>query len=631
MKHVISHKLSQILQGSVAVLATTALLVGMLTVNVVRADPSCGLSKSGSAEVGKTISINVTASGDGPYGGFDGHVSVDESYFHVEKISSGSYGAANFSSNSDTFLDYGCNIPSGSTIAVITLKCLKEGSSTVSVSMNVSALDGYADYSTGASATIEIKAPVVLSGNANLSSLSVAPGTLSPSFSKDKTSYHVTVNESTTSIAVSATAEDSKASVSLNGVQKNLEKGDNTVKVTVTAENGDTRTYKILVTRGTPTPTPEPYPLIVTDGVSYTILEPNSLETIPAGFSWSQTTYNSRNVPCLLGPDGTLMMWLLSDSGNGLYRYDLATQTVSPCYYYQTEARLLMFMSFPADFVCPSGFEATTITYNEMQVNAYKNTAAENQPVLVYLLDEAGHEGVYYMDEATGMIIPFRGDITDLIATPTPTTTPSPTPSPTPTPGVTLSPTLTEAAKSENGEDTYKYATIVLAVISICSLIALTILLVLRTKDRRAELPEDEVVEDVDTEKEPESEVEESPEENESDHYYQFGDEEAPRRPGARRAGEDLDDKPAPDFPEFPEKKTSLKPVEKEAPVTVINVVEEGKKVEKLESGEKEEQAGEKPEENSADKSEESKNDSNDAEDASDEKPDEKPDDSSEE
>ena len=576
MKNTITSKLASLARKGASILASAAVMVGMLQAARVVADPSCGLSKSGTAEVGKTISINVGVSGDGPYGGYDGRISYDSDFFSLEGISAGGYGAANFSHSGSVFLDYNCNIPSGATIVSIQLKCLKEGSTSISVSLEVSSLDGLASYSTGSSANIDITAPVVLSGNNYLSSLSVAPGTLSPSFSKDTTSYHVTVSDSQSSIAVSASAEHPKASVSTNGVQNKLSKGDNTVKITVTAENGDTRTYKIRVTRGAPTPTPEPYPVIVSNGESYTILEPKSLENVPAGFTWSKTTYNSKNVPCMVGPDGTLLMWLLSDSGNGLYRYDLTSQTVTPCFACQTEARQMMFMSFPEGFVCPTGFEATTFKYNEIDVPAYQNKQAEGQPLLVYILDEEGHEGIYYLDEETRMIIPFRGDMAALIATPTPTPTPSPTPTPTPTPTNSPTPTPTEAPKTLFGGSFYKVSTFILGGLSVILLIALVVLLILRSKekadrlDEELDTPTDTTSEEQKEENEKSSETEET-----SDHYYQFGDEEeAPRRPGARRAGEDLDHGPAPDFPEFPEKKQDV-PVKPTAPTTILNVVDD--------------------------------------------------------
>lgn len=570
------------LKKACAFVVSATLVVGVLKAGKVFADPACSLSKSGSAEVGKTISINVGISGDGPYGGFNGSVSYDSAYFEMVGISAGGYGAANFSKSGSSFLDYNCNIPSGATVAVIQLKCLQEGTSSVSVSMNVSSIDGTADFSTGSSASITISAPVVLSGNANLSSLTVAPGTLSPAFSKGTTNYHVTVPETTSSIAVTATPEDSKAKVSLNGVQKSLAPGDNTVKVSVTAENGDVKTYKILVTRGAPTPTPEPYPVIVNGENSYTILEPETLETIPTGFAWSETTYNSKMVPCLVGPSGTLMMWLLGDNGNGLYIYDLSTQTVAPCYAYTNDAVSMMILPIPSDYVIPNGYEKSTYTYQEHEVEVLRNTEHPELPSLIYLMDATGTESIYYLDEQTGMILPFRGDISDLIATPTPVPTDTPTPSPSPVP--TETPVETVAAEAgTSGGNRYKLATIVLAGVSCLLLIAFVVLLVMRMRDRndmdQGYMEEEEVQEP--EEDDSDVDMNEEASDNEGDHYYQFGDEEPEmRRPGAKRAGEDLGkapevkkEEPLPEFPEFPEKKPEPV-IEPSMPTPLITVVD---------------------------------------------------------
>ncbi|MBO4927806.1 MAG: cadherin-like beta sandwich domain-containing protein [Clostridiales bacterium] len=573
--------LSERMYRGISALVASLLLVGMFKSGKVMADPSASLSKSGKAEVGKTISIKIGVSGDGPYGGYNGNIDYDSSYFEMVGIYAGNYGAANFGTGSRTFLDYNCNIASGSTIVVVELKCLQSGSTSVSVGLEVSSLDGLASYSTGASANIEISEPVVLSGNCYLSSLSVAPGSLSPSFSRDTTTYYVTVGESQSSIAVSAEPEHGGASISTNGVQNDLGKGDNTVKITVTAENGDTKTYKIIVTRGKPTPTPEPYPVIESGGNSYTILEKSSLESVPSAFSWSETTYNSKKIPCLVGPDGTLLLWLLSDDGRALYRYDLNSQVVTPCYSFTSESSSMMFMSFPNDFVCPQGYEKTTYTYNEHEIEAFKNTAADGMPMLVYLLDQEGHEGMYYLDEESGMIIPFRGDIAALIATPTPLPTDTPTPTPTPKP--TYSPTPLPTAvpveeSSSGGFGLFQITTIALAVVCVALLAVLILLLINRNKDKQEIIDGGYPSPEKTPEKTPDEADEPVNEEKEPDHYYQFGDEPELRRPGAKRAGEDLDkkedDAPVPDFPEFPERKPEPV-VEPEIPLPVINVIDD--------------------------------------------------------
>jgi len=56
------------------------------------------------------------------------------------------------------------------------------------------------------------------------------------------------VPNSTTSITVSYTTQDGGATVTVTG-NTNLQVGDNTVTITVTAADGSVRTYTIIVTR----------------------------------------------------------------------------------------------------------------------------------------------------------------------------------------------------------------------------------------------------------------------------------------------------------------------------------------------------------------------------------------------
>lgn len=86
------------------------------------------------------------------------------------------------------------------------------------------------------------------SSNANLSSLKVNYEGMSPTFNASKTNYAVTVGQDINSLNVTAYAQDSKAKVSVSG-NTNFKDGDNYIYITVTAENGAKKTYKITVTR----------------------------------------------------------------------------------------------------------------------------------------------------------------------------------------------------------------------------------------------------------------------------------------------------------------------------------------------------------------------------------------------
>ena len=80
----------------------------------------------------------------------------------------------------------------------------------------------------------------------NLSSLEVEGYSLSPEFNSGTTSYSVNVDSDVTSVKVNATASDSKAKVSGAG-EVEVSEGANTINVVVEAENGATKTYKIVV------------------------------------------------------------------------------------------------------------------------------------------------------------------------------------------------------------------------------------------------------------------------------------------------------------------------------------------------------------------------------------------------
>jgi beta-N-acetylglucosaminidase len=86
------------------------------------------------------------------------------------------------------------------------------------------------------------------SQNNALSSLSVSGYSLTPTFSMFTTSYSLIVDNSVSSVEISANAADSSAKVSGTG-SHSLSVGDNTITVTVTAASGDTKTYTIQIVR----------------------------------------------------------------------------------------------------------------------------------------------------------------------------------------------------------------------------------------------------------------------------------------------------------------------------------------------------------------------------------------------
>ena len=86
------------------------------------------------------------------------------------------------------------------------------------------------------------------SNEARLKNIKVNVEGLAPKFDKDILEYYLNVDLSVNQIKITAETLDSKAIYSVSG-NKNLKKGDNTVTIQVTAEDGTKETYYIYVTK----------------------------------------------------------------------------------------------------------------------------------------------------------------------------------------------------------------------------------------------------------------------------------------------------------------------------------------------------------------------------------------------
>lgn len=82
--------------------------------------------------------------------------------------------------------------------------------------------------------------------NNYLSSLILENYDINPEFSKTNTTYFLTVNNDVENINIEAIAESEEAKINIYG-NENLETGKNKILITVTAENGDVKTYRIYV------------------------------------------------------------------------------------------------------------------------------------------------------------------------------------------------------------------------------------------------------------------------------------------------------------------------------------------------------------------------------------------------
>lgn len=89
-----------------------------------------------------------------------------------------------------------------------------------------------------------------LSSNADLKLLNLYPGNLSPSFSPDVTEYSFVLEDNNmASVGLDVEAEDKKAKIIAMSGFSNLKVGENPAVLTVKAEDGTTKSYRVRITR----------------------------------------------------------------------------------------------------------------------------------------------------------------------------------------------------------------------------------------------------------------------------------------------------------------------------------------------------------------------------------------------
>ena len=86
------------------------------------------------------------------------------------------------------------------------------------------------------------------SDNNYLSELSVNGYTLNKEFSKESSTYFITVEKDVNSLEITANADDDASSVCIYGNEE-LSEGTSKILISVTAENGNVRNYRIYVTK----------------------------------------------------------------------------------------------------------------------------------------------------------------------------------------------------------------------------------------------------------------------------------------------------------------------------------------------------------------------------------------------
>ena len=201
---------------------------------------SASISVSSSASkvvVGNTFSVTIKVSSSSALGAWEFTPSYDKGRF---KLVSGETTVADVANNGSTkSKSYSYKfkaIASGSgTISVKSYGVIDWNKKTMSVSVSSRTI----------SVITQSELEASYSKNNNLKSLSIDGLKLSPSFNKNTTKYTAEASSNTTKINIKASVEDSRSRLSGTG-SKSVVEGENKFNITVTAENGSSKTYTII-------------------------------------------------------------------------------------------------------------------------------------------------------------------------------------------------------------------------------------------------------------------------------------------------------------------------------------------------------------------------------------------------
>ena len=421
---------------------------------------------AGSLNIGQTVTVTakaLSASGDSAY---------------ANMVLTYDAGILEFVSCNATYGGGGGSISVASDSFSVTLKAISAGKASISLSATDGVIYGTEeelDSMAGSSTSVTVKNEAAgsntgnnnntgsntntaaLSADNSLKALTISPGTLSPAFKGSTTKYTATVDNSVTSIAVSATPVNEKATIESVTGNTNLAVGANVVQIVVKAENGTTATYKITVTRQaagttgsettttggengddgnvdseTPedteevdtTETPVSAADVVINNTIYHIADNFTEEQIPSDFT--EATVNFRGAECrgLTFNKGTIsLIYLETDNVDATTgRFFIYDETRDVVYDFMKftagESSYAIPLLAPLDSVLPESYVQVSLQMLENTVmTAYQLPAEDGEEAsdfyIFYGVNQDGTEGWYQYDAAEGTYQRVNGNITE--------------------------------------------------------------------------------------------------------------------------------------------------------------------------------------------------------------------------
>lgn len=274
---------------------------------------------------------------------------------------------------------------------------LKVGSATISVNANdVSDASGN-EFKGSRSIKINVvkKKNSTINVNPNysknnyLKSLEVEEYQITPDFNKDTLEYTVTLTPGTEKINIKAQAEDNKANIKGIG-EVSVSEGTNTINITVTAENGNEKVYKIIATNE------EKDPIIVNiNSNEYTVIKKTEILGSIDGYKNSTVNINGFSIPTLFNEITKVNLVGLKDKDGNIKLFSYDSQTGKYREYIEISFNK---MNLYIKENNKSKYKKVKIKVNDIEVIAYKIDGIDDYYLLYGTNTLTGNTGYYLYD-----------------------------------------------------------------------------------------------------------------------------------------------------------------------------------------------------------------------------------------
>ena len=380
-------------------LLLVGVILSLVMPNVVNAaSGTIGISSSSTVVVGNTVTVTVTLSSSTALGAWEFDINYDSSYLQLT--------SSNAENNGTYFVGYVTGANTKSKTYTLKFRALKSGTTNITVgSYDVYAWDESSMSISRSNKKLTLMTQEELeasySKDNNLKSLSVTVGeesyAIDPEFNADVLEYNVTVPTGTTMVNVNATKNDSTAIVDGDG-EIEVTEGLNTIPIVVTAQNGDEKTYTLIVNVEDQNPIN-----VVIDGKNYTVVKSATLLTAPASFSETTVQIDGFDIPAFVNDAiGYTLVGLKDEDGNvALYRY------LDGEYSLYNEFNSKSYTLVPVPFDKDLDYIKTTALINGVSMDVYKYSEDSNLVIINAINLETGKEDLYLYDPDSGAAIVF--------------------------------------------------------------------------------------------------------------------------------------------------------------------------------------------------------------------------------